>query len=308
MFPLKDDNPTTNTPFVTIALIVINVAVFFLIQPQSGSDQQSQTESIEFSYEYAAVPCELVNSRPLSGGEVSAAFSGNEDGCAGDSAPSCPVDLDATFCENEVFPSKNVYLAIVSSMFLHGSIMHLGGNMLFLWVFGNNIEDHLGPIKFILFYLLAGVVATMAHVAVQLNSVVPVIGASGAVAGVMGAYLVWFPKAKVLTFAIIMLTRIPAFAVLGFWFVSQFFIGPDEGIAWMAHVGGFVVGALMALLVRKDPKTRKNAWADKYVPIERDDPEAARQMPWDNRHGGISGPDASPWGHLENQEPRGGFS
>jgi len=303
VFPLKDDNPTTRTPFVTIALIIANIAIFFLVQPQSGSGA-SQTESIEFSYEYAAVPCELVNSRPLNGSEVDAALNGNQDGCSGNDAPVCPNDLATAFCDNDVFPNKNVYLSVVFSMFLHGSIMHLGGNMLFLWVFGNNIEDHLGPIKFIIFYLFAGAVATAAHVAVQLDSVVPVIGASGAVAGVMGAYIVWFPKARVLTLAFIILTRIPAYAVLGFWFASQFFIGPDEGIAWMAHVGGFLAGVLMALVVRKNPQARKTAWADKYVPVERTSPEAASQMPWDNRNGGISGPDGSPWGHLENNQPQ----
>jgi membrane associated rhomboid family serine protease len=302
VFPLKDDNPTTRTPWVTIVLIVANIAVFFLVQPQANTTNAEQIAQIEFSFEYAAIPCELVNGRPLSNGEIIAVNNGDQDGCTGSDTSACPVntpDALQTECAQSYFPGKNVWLAILSSMFMHGSLMHIGGNMLYLWIFGNNIEDHLGPVKFLAFYLLAGAVATAAHVLVQLNSIVPVIGASGAVAGVMGAYLVWFPKARVLSLVFIMLTRVPAFALLGFWFVSQFFIGPDEGVAWMAHVGGFVFGALMALVVRRNPKARQSAWRDKYTEHERlpsadRQPQATLRDPWDNRNGGVRGFDGMP--------------
>jgi membrane associated rhomboid family serine protease len=150
-----------------------------------------------------------------------------------------------------VFPHKHVFLAVLSSMFLHGGLLHLGGNMLFLWVFGNNVEDRLGRVRYALFYVVAGVVATFTHVFLQPTSTIPVIGASGAIAGVMGAYLVWFPNARVLSLLFFIIARIRAKWWLLIWFVSQFFVNPNEGVAWAAHVGGFVFGALVALVLRQ---------------------------------------------------------
>ncbi len=271
MFPLWDENPTKRPAIVTIALIVICTAVFFLVQPQNNVQ-----EDIDFSYEFAAVPCEVVKGRPLTVAETDAAVSGvDQTGC----------DDDVVDADPEYFPSKNVFLALVTSMFLHGSIMHLGGNMLFLWVFGNNVEDHLGKVKYLLFYLVAGVVATIAHIGAQIDSTVPVIGASGAIAGVMGAYAVWFPTAKVRTVVVIMLVRLPAIVPLVFWLGSQFFIGPDAGVAWMAHVGGFVFGAFVGLIVRGAKGVRDRVWDDKY-----NVPETPGG--WDNRFGGVG---ERPW-------------
>jgi membrane associated rhomboid family serine protease len=139
-------------------------------------------------------------------------------------------------------------------MFLHGSILHIGGNMLYLWIFGNNIEDRMGSIPYLLFYLASGLVAAIAHIAVAPNSTVPVVGASGAVAGVMGAYLVLFPRVPIRTlliFFLVLIRDIPAVWLLGFWFVLQFFTSPEAGVAWVAHVGGFLFGALVALLFRE---------------------------------------------------------
>ena len=154
-----------------------------------------------------------------------------------------------------MFPDKNVYLAILFSLFMHGSILHVLGNMLFLWIFGNNVEDRLGPIWFLCFYLFVGIVATATHVAFNTGSTVPTIGASGAIAGVMGAYIVWWPHAKVLSLIPIVFfigfVELPAAAVLGIWFVMQFFTNPNEGIAWLAHVGGFVAGAAIAYSLRR---------------------------------------------------------
>src|SRR5690606_30607109 len=157
----------------------------------------------------------------------------------------------------KVFPEKSVWLALLTSMFLHGGLAHLGGNLLFLWIFGNNIEDHLGHVKYLLFYLIGGFVASAAHIGLNLDSTIPVVGASGAIAAVMGAYLVWFPNAPVRTvvfFFFITMVDIRAKWLLGFWFVSQFFTNPNAGVAWAAHVGGFVFGVLVALVIRSNLK------------------------------------------------------
>jgi membrane associated rhomboid family serine protease len=142
-------------------------------------------------------------------------------------------------------------------MFLHGGFLHLAGNMLFLWVFGNNIEDRLGHLPFVAFYLVCGLAATLAHVAVQPGSTVPLVGASGAIAGVMGAYLVWFPNALVLSWVVpFFLVPVRAKWFLGIWFVLQFFTNPNAGVAWVAHVAGFVAGALAALVLRGPARRR----------------------------------------------------
>jgi membrane associated rhomboid family serine protease len=252
MLPLRDDNPTRRVAVVTVLLIIANVAVYFLFQPG-----QNDPESIEFSYERAAIPCEIVTGDPLSVPEVRSGLSG-VDRCVRDD-PSPPV-----------FPDKNPWLAVLTSMFLHGSLLHLGGNMLFLWIFGNNIEDHLGPLRYLAFYLASGVVATLAHVAVQPDSTVPLVGASGAIAGIMGAYLVWFPSAPILSLLFFFILRIPAKWLLGYWFVSQFFINPNEGVAWAAHVGGFVFGVLVGLVVRASQAARRAAFRPAYRAPGRD--------------------------------------
>jgi membrane associated rhomboid family serine protease len=236
VLPLRDDNPTRRTAVVTLLLIVVNVAVFFLVQP-GQTDLQS---TAKFTFERAAIPCELTTGHPLTIPEVVGTANGVGDHLCR-AAPDAPA----------LYPHKNLALSVLSSMFLHGSLMHLGGNMLFLWIFGNNIEDRLGRLRYLVFYLLAGVVATAAHVAIQPNSTVPLIGASGAIAGVMGAYLVWFPDAPILTWVFLFVGRIRARWVLLFWFASQFFLNPNGGVAWGAHVGGFVFGALAALALRR---------------------------------------------------------
>src|SRR5205085_6716468 len=166
----------------------------------------------------------------------------------------------------EAFPHKNVYLAVIYSMFLHGSILHIAGNMLFLWIFGNNIEDRMGWIGYPIFYVVAGLVAAATQFAVQPSSTVPVVGASGAIAGVMGSYLVLFPRVRIRTLFIIviipLIRDIPAVWLLGFWFVLQFFTSPSSGVAWMAHVGGFLFGVLVTLPLRNRlrPQPVRPAW------------------------------------------------
>ena len=241
MLPIADRNPTTRTPVVTILLILVNVAVFLIWQ---GGGSFTAEEDTTFAYEHAAVPCELLTGHPITIDEI------EQDQCI-DSPPRGAV---------EVFPDKNVYLAVLVSMFLHGGWLHLLGNMLFLWIFGNNVEDRLGPARYLAFYLIAGLIATAAQVLLDSHSVVPLVGASGAISGVMGAYLVWFPGAPILTVVFFFLVEIPASVWLVIWFVLQFFTSPTSGVAYMAHIGGFVFGVVIALvlrdaLVRRGPRS-----------------------------------------------------
>jgi membrane associated rhomboid family serine protease len=223
VIPLRDENPTRRRAYVTVALILLNIGVYFFWQPTGSSG--------EFEYGHAVVPCELTTQEPLSLVEIQTGVCVDGDGLP------------------RPFADKNVFVAIVVSLFLHGSVVHLGGNMLFLWVFGNNIEDRLGHLRYIAFYLASGVVATLAHVAIQSSSTVPLVGASGAIAGIMGAYLLWYPNARVLTWAFFVPAVIRAKWLLIYWFVSQFFVNPNEGVAWAAHVGGFIAGLLLALVL-----------------------------------------------------------
>ena len=250
MLPLKDDNPTTRTAWVTIVLIALNVLVF--IGPQGMADPQNTERDI--TLEIAAIPCEVVTGDPLTELEIRELYKPNGNDTA------CDLDPNGT----PRFPNKPERLAVIFSMFMHAGWMHLIGNIWFLWLFGNNVEDHLGKARYLAFYLAGGVVATIAHIAVQPDSIVPVVGASGAVAATMGSYAVWFPNAPIRTFIFIVLWRIKAKWWLAFWLVTQFFVGADSQVAWMAHVGGFVFGALVALLVRRSPAARKRAFTDAY--------------------------------------------
>lgn len=252
MIPLHDENPTSSVPWVTILLIAACVIVYFFVEP--GSTEVNATAA--FNYRNAAVPCEVVTGQPLTAFEL-------RYGRCVDRADGTPA----------LFPGKHVLLAVLVSMFLHGSLLHLGGNMLFLWVFGNNVEDRFGSLRFLAFYLIAGIVATGAHIAAQPGSTIPVIGASGAIAGVMGAYLVWFPRARVRTLLFlgffVLFPVISARWLLIIWFISQFFLNPNEGVAWVAHVGGFAFGAFIALLFRgslADRRRQGRGWAPPAAP------------------------------------------
>ena len=240
VLPLRDDNPTRRRPVVTWLIVAACLGAFLLWQPTPLS---STDDDLEFNLRHAAIPCEVVDGRPLTVDEVVATFSIGDDRACGVGAEGSPPFV----------PGKDVWLAVVTSIFLHGSVLHLAGNLLFLWVFGNNVEDRLGPVGFALFYLAGGVAATAAHIAAGASSTVPVVGASGAIAAIMGAYLVWFPDARVRTavfMLVIAVVDVRAKWVLGFWFVLQFFTDPNQGVAWMAHVGGFAFGLVVALFVR----------------------------------------------------------
>ena len=269
VFPLTDDNPTMRTAWVTVVLIVINVLVF--VGPQGRANPENVERDI--TLEFAAIPCEVVTGDGLTDLEIMELYRGGDD---------TACDLDQTGAPR--FPNKPERLAVIFSMFMHGGWLHLLGNIWFLWLFGNNVEDHLGKFRYLIFYLVGGIVATIAHIAVQPDSIVPVVGASGAVAAVMGAYAVWFPNAPIRTLVFIILWRIKAKWWLGFWLVSQFFIGADSGIAWMAHVGGFVFGAIVAFFVRRSPTAQTRAFTDDYKP----------EGPWDSTGGIGDGPYAAP--------------
>jgi len=221
MIPLKDDNPTTNKPIVTYFLISLCVLIF-LIQITSPLHKTGQ-----LFYSYGLIPSVLMGHKQL------------------------PLDLYAV----------PAYITIFTSMFMHGGFMHLIGNMLYMWIFADNIEDNLGPTKFVIFYLLAGTGAAMTQVLIDTQSQVPMVGASGAIGGVLGAYLINHPNARVLVLIpfgfFSQLIKIRALYVLGFWFILQF-ISNGGGVAYAAHIGGFVSGMILILFFnKKDKKKRK---------------------------------------------------
>lgn len=225
MFPYRDKNPSGTFPFVTVAIIVVNTIVF-IYELSLGRNLE------EFIYMYGVIPARVMHFFSVPGGDV-----------------------------------KSVFMPFITSMFLHAGFMHLIGNMWYLWIFGDNIEDRLGHFKFLAFYLVCGVGASIIFLFFGSKSLVPCVGASGAIAGVLGAYMITFPKARVMTFLILgfFWTRVelPAIVVLGFWFVIQFFSGTAAvasrdvaggGVAWWAHIGGFIIGiALMYLFPKRKP-------------------------------------------------------
>jgi rhomboid family protein len=240
VLPFHDDNPVRSPPIVTWLIIAACIGVYLFWQPSPFSETVAD---VEFNVANAAIPCEVVEGRPLDVNEAIATFNqGDTEACDIDGGRSAPYD-----------PDKNVWLAVVTSMFLHGGLLHIGGNLLFLWVFGNNVEDAFGKVGYALFYLVGGVVATLTHVVLNLDSTVPLVGASGAIAAVMGAYFVLYPRARVRTAVFVLLifiVNLQARIVLGFWFILQFFTDPNEGVAWAAHVGGFIFGVIVGLIVR----------------------------------------------------------
>ncbi len=221
MIPLHDDNPTATRPVLTVGLIAANVLVYLYqlsLGPRAGE---------VFVYQFGAIPAVILGTRSL---------------------PEALAAIPPAF-------------SLLTSMFLHGGFMHLIGNMVYLWIFGNNIEDALGHVRFLIFYVICGLGASFVHILMNVASEIPAIGASGAISGVLGAYLLLYPRAQVLTLIplgpFIRLMYIPAGIVLTLWFVFQLISGglaggEGGGVAWWAHVGGFVVGmALVGLFKRR---------------------------------------------------------
>ena len=214
MIPIRDENPTHTTPIITYLLIALNILVFVFQTLLGGSNES-------FVYQFALIP----------------------------------VELTSTFSLENI---SNIF----SSMFMHAGLAHIGGNMLYLWIFGDNVEDRLGSVRYLIFYIVGGLIASLAHVITNPLSQVPTVGASGAIAAVLGAYLVLYPRQRVLTLIplgfFLRLTMLPASLVLGVWFLLQFFQGvmtiggPDVGgVAFWAHIGGFVSGVLLSQIFKK---------------------------------------------------------
>ena len=252
VLPVHDLNRTRRTPWVTRLLLLLNVLVFVVsplaVAPLLGqSPAQAACQQVAFLDEYAAVPAEVIGNDPpdrVATGAVAEVLPGGEVGCQTQSPP-----------PYEKIPA----LSVLTAMFLHGGWLHLAGNMLFLFVFGNNVEDRLGRVRFLAFYLACGYAATYGFSLFLADSTRPLVGASGAVAGVLGAYLVLFPKARVwslLTFFFFLPVRLPAWLVLGSWFVLQYIyttgagLTDSAGVAYLAHVIGFVVGAVLVWRLR----------------------------------------------------------
>jgi membrane associated rhomboid family serine protease len=253
VIPLRDANPTKRFPVVTLALIAANVAVFLLWQPSFGTQLEQQT----FYFCHAEIPWEVSHQENLAQGGLDARAA-----LDADLGPGAGVDVQALM--QQECPDKSWWLAIFVAMFLHGGWFHIAGNMLFLWIFGNNVEDRLGYVVYPLFYVLGGLAASGLQLAFAPDSTIPNLGASGAIGGILGAYIVLFPRARVLTrimFFFITVVEIPAGVVLAIWFVLQLFSGVGQlgaevggGVAYWAHVGGFAFGALVAWLFYRRPR------------------------------------------------------
>jgi len=238
--PLYDDNSQRiRTPFVNYILIAINIFVFVMFQ--------NFGENERFIYTFSAVPAEIISGKDIQ---------------------SSPTVLGKTRSGEEIIrpglePTPfTVYITLITSMFMHGGIGHILGNMLFLWIFGDNVEDRLGHLQYLLFYIIVGILASLAHVAtcVLLKSdlLTPSLGASGAISGVMGAYLIFYPNNSVTVLIFRFVTTVPAIVAVGLWFAMQLFssfmelgAGEGGGVAYGAHIGGFIAGIPLAFFIDK---------------------------------------------------------
>ncbi len=222
LIPIRDLNPTRRFPVWTVVIIAINVLVFL------GTSHGLQTSEAQ-AFHWGAIPCDLIGH--------------------------CPAQLSTAL--QQEFPNRSAIGSVLTSMFMHADILHLGFNMLFLWVFGNNVEDRLGRVRFPIFYVVCGVLAAFAFMLTSPNGTVPLIGASGAISGVLGAYLVLWPRATVVSLLTVGIffwpIRVRAWVMLGLWFVVQILGGlaglgqveQGSGVAFMAHVGGFIAGMIL---------------------------------------------------------------
>jgi len=227
VIPIADHNPTRRRPVVTVALIAACILVY-LGQLGAGSTGFERTV-----FAFGVIPAVLTGHAGLAPG----------------------------------LAAVPAVWTLLTYMFLHGSLWHLAGNMLYLWIFGNNVEDRLGHGRFLLFYLAAGVAAALLHVALDPTSEIPMVGASGAISGVLAAYLLWFPRARVLVvvpLGFLFATWVPAALLIGLWVILQIFgalLAGDGGIAWWAHLGGFAAGFVLAPLLGRSPRRRpKGPW------------------------------------------------
>jgi membrane associated rhomboid family serine protease len=240
VFPISDDNTgRTSFPLVNIVLIVANVLVFVLLQGMGSNDR--------FTFAYSTVPAEI-----LSGKDVV-----TPDRVVRMETVAGVQDVPVPGLEVTPIP---VYLTLITSMFMHGGIAHLLGNMWFLWIFGDNVEHDLGKLRYLLFYLLCGILASLAHVFVTTQppaALMPCLGASGAISGVMGGYLVLHPHRRVMVLLFRFITEVPGYVAVGMWFLFQVVSGmgllggEQAGVAYGAHIGGFIAGAVLVKLFPK---------------------------------------------------------
>ena len=251
MFPIGDENERGHGPaVVTLAFIALNVLVFIFLQGGGGP------EGDEFTYGYSAVPFEITNGVDLTEPQ--------------------PIEVEGqqVAVPQEPGPSP-IWLTLFSSIFMHGGWLHLGGNMLFLWIFGDNVEHRIGHVLYLVFYLAVGVVASVAQILTNTDSIIPTLGASGAISGVLGAYLVMFPTNRVTVFLFRFLMPVPAIVAIGIWAVFQFISGlgvaaatsETGGVAYMAHIGGFVAGVVAGFFFRtifNEPRRPRGAPASAY--------------------------------------------
>jgi membrane associated rhomboid family serine protease len=242
LIPIRDLNPYRRFPIVTVLLIAANVVAFVFVA-------QGFSITPSGAFQYGTIPCDLM-----------------------DRCPALSAQLDSAF------PGHSPFVTILTSMFMHADVFHIGFNMLFLWVFGNNVEDRLGRIRFPVFYLVCGIAASFAHVLVSPSSSIPTIGASGAVSGILGAYAVRWPRATIVNivplFIFIFFTvRTPAWLMIGLWFVIQLFsglggigqTGTEGGVAYVAHIGGFLAGLVLIIPFggrRSGRRDLAHAWPD----------------------------------------------
>jgi membrane associated rhomboid family serine protease len=241
VFPLRDNIPTENFPVVTVALIVLNVLAYFFFQHGTITlGSPDNTDYLCNLYEYGTIPREVTHP---------------------------DFHLQVAECGRFTAPT---WQTLFTGMFMHGGLLHLGGNMLFLWIFGNNVEDAMGPVKFVLFYLLAGLSADALQIVFSTDSTVPGIGASGAIAGVLGGYLLLFPRARVVTVVFIIffftILELPAILFLGIWIIQQALFayfdlfqpqGGGGGVAYFAHIGGFIFGLAAIKLFANERRRRR---------------------------------------------------
>lgn len=227
MIPLKDDIPSRTFPIVNITLIILNI-FFFLVEVSLGDRLNALFGS------FGVVPAKFFASYYIAGDRI--------------------VYIGAA---ERIIP-------LFTSMFLHGGWFHLFGNMLYLWIFGDNVEDRMGHLRYLIFYLLCGLIASLTHILFNPTSTIPSVGASGAIAGVLGAYMLLYPTARVIVLIVLFFyidfVALPALIVLGFWFIMQFFSGvlslgvqnaSAGGVAWWAHIGGFVAGMVLVFVFKK---------------------------------------------------------
>ncbi len=254
MIPISDSVRARSFPYVNVAIILVNILVFMYEVVLSGQTIGGNVTDLDrFIFEWGNIPACTFDALGAGGG----LNAGDQRFCAG--------------------VQDQPLLTVFSAMFMHGGWLHIAGNMLFLWIFGDNVEDAMGHLRYLLFYLLAGVLAALAHGAVNAGSITPAIGASGAISGVMGAYIVLFPRAtvRVILFVALIPLPLPAFVLIGVWFLMQVFagvssLGPETvgaggGVAYFAHIGGFVAGALLInafMLGRaRQREGRRRPWA-----------------------------------------------